>query len=103
MRVIDKIDAGTHYQKSELRNHYNRILPLVGKEGKLFIDDRNARSVAVMLSYGLYKEILQALNSIDEIQDELDLEIARSRANDKSKPITGTELKRALGIVTKKR
>ena len=98
MRVINTMDAGVHYQKSDLRNHYKEILTKLHKEGKLFIDDRNSRSVAVMFSYQMYHDMVQALAKIDELQDEIDCSEALRRSKDGSKPISSGELKKALGL-----
>lgn len=96
MRVFDKADAGVHYRKSELRNDYNGILQMLNKEDRLFIDDRNSQSVAVMISYRFYKNILAALNQIETLQDELDHRTAKQRATDGSKPLSSSEFKKLL-------
>ena len=96
MRVIDKADAGVHYQKPELRNDYNRILQKLVTEDKLFIDDRNSRSVAVMISYRFYKNILAALDQVETLQDELDHQTAKQRASDGSKPLSYANFKKLL-------
>ena len=96
MRVIDRADAGIHYQKSELRNDYNGILQMLGKEDRLFIDDRNSQSVAVMISYRFYKNILAALDRTEALQDELDHQTAKQRASDGSKPLSSAVFKKLL-------
>ncbi len=96
MRVIDRADAGIHYQKSELRNDYNDILKRVEKEGKLFIDDRNSQSVAVMISYGFYKELLEIMGQIEELQDQIDYQKALTRESQKAKPISSERFKELI-------
>lgn len=102
MKVVDPIDAGIHYQKSELRNHYNEIIHQLDKEDKLFIEDRRSGLVAVMISYKLYKGVLRSLRQIEEMQDRLDYQTALLRESEGQKPIPSAEFRKLLKTLTKR-
>ncbi len=96
MRVISKADTGVHFQKSELRNDYNQILETVKREDKLFIDDRNSSSVAVIISYGFYRKIVHLLEQLEELEDQADYKLALKRDRDGSEFLSSSEFKNLL-------